>query len=110
MKTNYKKYLLLLSGIAFLTASTASAGDVFKLTGDSGGGAFEDEGVVEAIDTVIRLIYYLMYAAGAIFMGIGAFKLKSGDVPGFSKMFLGGAALFCSPLAIQALQSLGQNV
>lgn len=108
MKIKYTKYLGLFAILAILTSSAYAQNDVFKLSGETDAEAFDDE-VVGAINQVISLIYYLLYAAGAIFMGIGAFNLKKGDVPGFAKNFLGGAALFCSPLVVQALQNLGQN-
>lgn len=88
-------------------SSAANAAD-FKLSGDAGdAAAFGD--TVDAMDQIISLVFYVLYAVGAIMMGISGFKLKGGDIPGFVKMFLGGAMLFVSPLVVRSLQDLGGN-
>jgi hypothetical protein len=105
MKNKYLKFLLL--ALAVCSVSSVHAAD-FKLTGDaSDASAFGD--TVDAMDQIIALVYYVLYAVGAIMMGISGFKLKGGDIPGFVKMFLGGAMLFVSPLVVESLKGLGGN-
>jgi len=80
----------------------------YRLTGSaSEAAAFND--TVKAMDQIITIIYYIIYIVGSVSMAMAGFKLNSGDIAGFTKTFLGGAFLFCSPLVIKSLQALANG-
>lgn len=58
---------------------------------------------------IVTWVYWIFYLLGAIFMGVGAFKLKQGDMGGFGKNMAGGATLFFIPAAIKAFRNIGQG-
>jgi hypothetical protein len=59
--------------------------------------------------SIVSWVYWIFYLLGAIFMGVGAFKLKQGDMGGFGKNMAGGATLFFVPAAIKAFRNIGQS-
>lgn len=103
---NILKNLFYTAGLYLLFAAT-SFGQSWELSTNAKDNADAFEETTSAIEQVFNLVFWLMYGVGTVMMGISGFKLKQGDVPGFAKMFLGGGALFISPLVIQSLQTLG---
>lgn len=56
-----------------------------------------------------NMAYYTMYLAGGVMLGAGAFKLKQGDIPGFTKMAAGGGVLFAVPTVMTSLKDYSNS-
>lgn len=63
----------------------------------------------QGLGDLTKWVFYIFYLVGGIFMGIGAFKLKQGDMGGFGKNMAGGATLFFVPATIQLFSSIGKT-
>jgi len=91
--------------IAFADASLAQSIQFFGTAAPTAGGTNLGTGLAG----IVSWVYWIFYLLGAIFMGVGAFKLKQGDMGGFGKNMAGGATLFFVPAAIKAFRNIGQS-
>lgn len=100
---------LLLGVFVFLFLMTTTSG----LADSTMTGLFnkptDGDGLQQGLTDLTKWIFWIFYLLGAIFLGIGAFKLKQGDIGGFGKNVAGGATLFFVPAVINVLQKLGQT-
>jgi len=112
MKNSYSRFSivhLLLAVVAVLVVfadhSQANNSINFFTNSPTGGGTQLQTGIGQ----IIEWVYWIFYLLGAVFMGLGAFKLKQGDMGGFGKNMAGGATLFFVPAAIKLFRSIGQG-
>lgn len=98
--------LLLVIGLVLGTGDAygATASTLHVFTESPKDGESNLSGSLKDLTTYVFFIFYLL---GGIFLGIGAFKLKQGDLPGFGKNMAGGATLFFVPAIIRLFKGLG---
>jgi hypothetical protein len=102
MKT-LKNYLpLIVMGI--LTTSAFAVSAPGQGTDVDEGGAFKD--AIDAINTMLGFIYWIIYLVAAVLITMAGFKLKNGEIPAFVKTMIGGMAVFGSKFLISALWGL----
>lgn len=99
----------ILGGLGVATVSTTYAQNikesiVFKEDAPTGA----ETSLGKGLGTLTQWIFYVFYLVGGVFMGIGAFKLKQGDMGGFGKNMAGGATLFFVPAAIRLFKGIGE--
>jgi len=113
MNTKTSRYLLLgLFAFLFLLAidpvlasgTGLQMNELFNAPNSTNG-----TGLQNGLADMTKWVFWVFYLLGAIFMGVGAFKLKQGDIGGFGKNMAGGATLFFVPAAIRVLQGMGQT-
>lgn len=105
-----KKLIKLLSIAAFVLApiaANAAADPTFNFSGTTAnsGGFSETQ---TKFNTLANMAFYTMYLAGGAVLAGGAFKLKQGDIPGFTKMAAGGGVLFATPTVMTSLKQFSQ--
>ncbi len=61
------------------------------------------------VKVVVKVITWLAYIVGGVLIGLAGFKLKEGDLKGFTKTLIGGACVFISPFLIKGLLLLSGN-
>lgn len=97
--------LILFIMVAFADAALAQNIQFFGTAAPTAGNTKLGTGLA----AIVSWVYWIFYLLGAIFMGVGAFKLKQGDMGGFGKNMAGGATLFFVPAAIKAFKNIGEN-
>jgi hypothetical protein len=111
MKNRYSRFSfvhLLLAVVAVLVvfADPSQANNINFFTNSPTTGGTN---LAAGIGSIIEWVYWIFYLLGAVFMGVGAFKLKQGDMGGFGKNMAGGATLFFVPAAIKLFRYIGEN-
>lgn len=111
MKFKYYPIVNLFLAVAAVLVMTTVSGeaqsgkiDFFTENPEAGG-----TNLTTGIGQIITWVYWIFYLLGAVFMGVGAFKLKQGDMGGFGKNMAGGATLFFVPAAIKLFRSIGES-
>ena len=107
MKTKfYRLALLLIFCIVLCLSNSAFANQ--DMTGLFNAPSNGGTGLQTGLKDLTQWIFWIFYLLGSIFLGVGAFKLKQGDIGGFSKNMAGGATLFFVPAVIKVFRTLGQ--
>jgi len=101
--------LAFVSAIVAASAHAQSTTSPFSAALTNGNNTTAFSNTAQAVNTILQFISYILWAASAVLIGMSGFKLKSGDIPGFAKTLVGGAAVFCSPFLIDFLYGLATN-
>jgi hypothetical protein len=97
--------LLLVMAFSYLLMGNAWASDpTFSFDEPS-----DTSGITYGLKSIVQYVFYVFYLLGGIMLGVGAFKLKQGDLPGFGKMIAGGVALFFTPAIVTLLKDLANQ-
>ena len=84
----------------------SSSSDAFSFDSSN----LQDPGqMASGLNAVSHWVFYVFYLLGGIFLGIGCYKLKRGDMGGFGMHVAGGVALFFVPALISLFKYLGQQ-
>ena len=100
-------FLVFLFLLVFCTDS--SFANTLDLKNVFDGASESDTNLKDGTIAITQWVFWIFYLLGAIFMGVGAFKLKQGDIAGFGKNMAGGATLFFVPAIIKLFKGLGNN-
>ena len=109
-----KKLILFLAMLATFTAVFAPSVAVAQASGQTEQwfetpNSGSDGRMQAGLEGLTRWVFYIFYLLGAVFLGVGAFKLKAGDLGGFAKSVGGGVALFFVPRIVDLLRELGKG-
>jgi hypothetical protein len=96
--------LLLVMAFSYLLMGNAWADSTFNFDEPS-----DKSGITYGLKSIVQYVFYVFYLLGGIMIGVGAFKLKQGDLPGFGKMIAGGVALFFTPAIVSLLKDLANK-
>lgn len=102
-------WLLLLAVFMVVDASAGAGSGLTKDTFFADNVQQGSTKISTGLNQLVQWVYWIFYLLGAVIMGMGAFKLKQGDVAGFGKNMAGGATLFFVPAAIKVFRSIGQT-